>query len=145
MRLVGFNFTKINIEKFSDKTESLNIDAKINVSEINSTKMEFFKINEELLTIKFTYLVDYTPDFAKIELKGNILLAIEAKMAKDILRQWKDKKISEEFRIVLFNLILKKSNVKALELEDEMNLPFHVPLPSLKKQEIKDKKESNSV
>lgn len=145
MRLIGFNFTKINIEKFSDKTESLNIDAKINVSEINSTKMEFFKINEELLTIKFTYLVDYAPDFAKIELKGNILLAIEAKMAKDILKQWKDKKISEEFRIVLFNLILKKSNVKALELEDEMNLPFHVPLPSLKKQEIKDKKESNSV
>ncbi len=143
MRLIGFNFTKINIERFSDKTESLNIDTKINISEISSTQMDFFKINEELLAIKFTYFVNYAPDFAKIELKGNLILAIDAKMAKDILKQWKDKKISEEFRVVLFNIILKKSNIKALELEDEMNIPFHVPLPSLKKQEIQDKKESN--
>ena len=139
MRLVGFNFNKINIEKFSDKIEDLKINTDMGISEINEVKSDFFKTKEELIGIKFTYGINYDPDFAKIELVGDVLLAIESKMAKDILKQWKNKKIPEDFRIILFNIILKKSNLKALQLEDEMNLPPHISLPSLKKQENKEK------
>ena len=135
MRIIGFNFNKINIEKFNDKVENLKINTKIDVSEIKNIKSDFFKTKEELIEVKFTYEINYDPDFAKIELAGIVLLAIEPKMTKDILKEWKDKKMSEEFRILLFNIILKKSNLKALQLEDEMNLPIHIPLPSLQKQE----------
>ena len=57
-----------------------------------------------------------------------------SKKIKEILKQWKNKKISEDFKIPLFNLILRKSNVKTLELEEEMGLPLHIPLPHLKNQ-----------
>ena len=50
----------------------------------------------------------------------------------------KDKKMPENFRMTLFNLILRKSSLKALQLEEEMNLPTHIQLPTLK---IGDKKE----
>ena len=139
MRLVGFNFNKINIEKFSDKIENLKINTDMGISDIIEVKSDFFKTKEELIGFKFTYNINYDPDFAKIELVGDVLLAIESKTAKDILKQWKDKKIPEDFRVILFNIILKKCNLRALQLEDEMNLPPHISLPSLKKQE--DKKE----
>ena len=42
--------------------------------------------------------------------------------------------MTEEFRILLFNIILRKANIKALELEEQMNLTLHIPLPTLKKQ-----------
>jgi len=142
MRLVGFNFTKINIEKFSNKGKNLKINTKIDIPEIKTIKSDFFKIKEEIIQIKFSYNINYNPDIAKIELAGDLLLAVESKLAKDILKQWKDKEMSEDFRIDLFNIILRKSSLKALQLEDEMNLPAHISLPFLKKEgQISEKKD----
>jgi hypothetical protein len=31
----------------------------------------------------------------------------------------------------MFNIVLKKSTIKALELEDELNLPYHIPIPKV--------------
>ncbi len=143
MRLIGFNFNKINTEKFKDKVENLKINTKINVSEIKNIKSDFFKTKEEIIEVKFDYFINYDPDFAKIELAGSVILAIEAKIAKDILKQWEDKKMSEDFRIMLFNIILRKSSLRALQLQDEMNLPPHISLPTLKKQEDEEKKQEN--
>lgn len=141
MRIIGFNFNKINIEKLSDKIENLKINTNINIPKIEEVKSDFFKTKEELINIKFLYSITYDPDIAKIELAGNIFLGIEPKIAKEILKQWKDKKMPEDFKITLFNIILRKSNIKALQLEDEMNLPLHISLPSLKKQKKEEKKE----
>jgi len=140
MRLIGFNFNKINIEKFKDKIENLKINAKINVSEIKNIKSDFFKTKEEIIEVKFSYDINYDPDFAKIELTGSVILAIESKIVKDILKQWKDKKMSDDFKISLFNIILRKSSLRALPLEEEMNLPLHIKLPSFKKQEDDEQK-----
>jgi hypothetical protein len=135
MKIIGFNFNKINIEKLSNKAENLKINTNINISEINEIKSDIFNAKEELIQVKFLYNINYDPDFAKIEFKGDILLAIEQKEAKKILKQWKNKEMSENIKTMLFNVILRKSNLKALQLEDEINLPLHIPLPSLKQKE----------
>ncbi len=140
MKIAGFNFTKINAEKLSGKRENLKINANIDVSEIKQLKADAFKSKDEFLGIKFGYTIDYSPDFAKIELLGDIIVTIESKKAKEILKQWKDKKIHEDIRIPLFNIILKKSSLKALELEEELSLPLHVSMPSLKKEDISQAK-----
>ncbi len=138
MRIIGFNFNKINIEKFSDKIEKLKINTNINISEIKEMELDLFKTKEQFIRVKFTYNIDYEPKIAKIELVGNIVFGAESKIAKDVLKQWEGKKIPEDFKIILFNVILRKSNLKALQLEEELNLPLHVSLPSLKKQENKE-------
>ena len=45
------------------------------------------------------------------------------------------KNLPEEFRLSVFNLILKKSSLKALQLEEELNIPLHIAMPFLKAQD----------
>jgi hypothetical protein len=133
MRVIGFNFTKISIEKLKELTERPKVTNEIDVPEIIEAKPGILKTKEDILEAKFEYKVAYEPKLANINLEGRILLSLEPKIAKEVLKQWKKKKMPEEFRNLLFNIILRKSSLKALQLEDELNLPIHMPLPSLKK------------
>lgn len=138
MRIIGFNFTKISIEKLKEAAElkeQLKINTKIDVPELTEVKSHILKTKEEIVGVKFTYGVDYDPGFAKVELEGRTLVAADPKIVKEILKQWKKKKMPEDFRIFLFNIILKKSSLKALHLEEELNLPLHMPMPSFKKEQ----------
>lgn len=135
MKFLGLNYTKIHIEKLKNIVDDLKINANINISDIQKSSSNILKSKDDILTVKFNYSVSYDPEFANIELQGNLIISIDFKSAKNILKEWESKKIPEEFRESIFNIIFKKSNVKALQLEDEMNLPLHVPLPSIKKQE----------
>ena len=137
MKLVGFNIDKIHVEKLSSNYENLKIATKLDVPDITELKQEMFKSKEELLGIKFSFGLDYEPEIAKIELSGSMILAVDHKVSKEVLKQWKDKKIPEDFRLTLFNAILKKSTLRALRLEEEMNLPLHIQLPTLKAEESK--------
>ncbi len=143
MRLIGFNFNKIGIERFKDKTESIKFNTKIDLLSIDTLKSDFIRTKEEIIQIDFGYSIIYEPDYAKIELGGKILLSVEPKKAKEILKEWKNKKMSDEFRVFVFNIILRKSNIKALQLEDELGLPPHFRLPSLTKEKMEEKKKNS--
>lgn len=138
MRLRGFNFKKINIEKFSDDFKDIKIDTKIDISDLNIVESEFFDEKEKFIGVKFSFIVEYSPKIATIELKGFLLLGLDKEKAEQILKDWNDKVISEDFRTTLFNVILRKSNIKALELEEELGLPLHIPLPNLKKEQKRE-------
>jgi hypothetical protein len=133
MRLISFNFDKICIEKNPKKIDKIDLKTNIEFIDIKEAKSDF-KFKEELLNIKFKYDIDYGSEFAKLNFVGNVLVSLEAKDSKKLLKEFKDKKISDEFKIPLFNLILKKSNVKALELEDELSIPLHIKLPYIKEK-----------
>ena len=132
MKIVGFNFKKLNIEKISDKFEELKINTNIDITNVKQIKPDIFQPKEELIEIEFNYVIDYSPDIAKISLSGTVLVMADSKIINDFIKQWKKKKLPEEHKILIFNVILKKSNLKAMQLEDEMNLPLHIPLPSVK-------------
>ena len=141
MKLLGFNFTKINVEKEKDSIKDLKIRNSIDVLSIEEIKQEFFRAEDNVLVIKFSYNIGYEPKIAHINLEGTILLSVEKpEMVKEILKKWKEKALLEEFRIPLFNVIFRKAGLKALELEDEMNLPLHMSMPILKKQADSGKK-----
>ena len=137
MKVIGFNFTKISIEKLSESNEKLKINTEIDVPSIHSVKTNLFKGKDEIIEAKFIYNVNYDPEIAKVQLGGMIVFSLEPKLAKQILKDWKKKQITEDFKLVLFNVISRKSALKALELEDELNLPLHVPMPSIRKAEDK--------
>ena len=137
MKLIGFNFSKISIEKKSDKKENLKINTNINIVDISEIKTNFFNSKETLLGVQFNYTIDYSSNIAKIFFEGNILLSIDPKEAKEILKEWKSKKLQDNFRNIVFNIVFRKCNIKALQLEDEMNLPLHLPMPIIKNQKDK--------
>ena len=134
MRLASFNFTKIGIEKIKDSFKEVKINSKINITNVEAIESEVLKNEEGLIRVSFSYNLLYNPDIAKINFEGKALLIDKKEKIKEIQENWKDKKMTEEFRIALFNIILRKANIKALQLEEEMNLPLHIPLPVLKKQ-----------
>ena len=134
MKFIGFNFTKINVEKFSESFKEVKINTHIDISSIEKVNSDLFGNNEETLVVKFSYLVEYSNNHAKIDLSGSVLVSMDKLKSKEILKKWEEKKIQDDFRIPLFNIIFRKSNIKALELEDEMNLPLHIPLPRLEQQ-----------
>jgi hypothetical protein len=142
MRLIGFNFDKISIERFQERVEELKFNTKVDISAINPLKSDIIRTKDELLKVDFVYSVLYEPNFAKLELTGNIIISVESRIAREVLKGWKekDKQTSEEFRLFMFNIILRKANIKALQLEEEMNIPPHIPLPSLTKESMKEEK-----
>ena len=137
MRVIGFNFDKISVEKHKERPENLKITTNIDVSDIKEAKSNILKTKEELIQAKFSYGVKYEPEFATISLTGNILFALPEDKAKEVLKEWKKKAMPEDFKLVVFNVVLRKSALKALQLEEEMNLPLHIPLPSFKKPKEK--------
>jgi len=129
MKIIGFNLSKILIEKKEKFVGKIEINQNIDIK--NITKDSIPITAEEILKIDFVFNIDYSGETAKLEFVGNLLLIPEKDELKDILKSWKNKKISDNIRIPLFNFIMSKCNVKALSLEDELNLPFHVPMPRL--------------
>jgi hypothetical protein len=130
MKIIGFNLTKISVnrkEKFEGKLEiNQNIDIK------NVVKDSIPITEEVVLKIDFYFQINYSSgDFAKLDFEGNVLIIPEKEELKDILKSWKDKKIPDETRVPLFNFIMSKCNIKALLLEDEMSLPYHIPMPRI--------------
>jgi len=134
MKLAAFNFRKISIEKQTEQSEKIEVKANIDITEIVKIKESVIKSKEDLLAVNFTYSLDYNPNFAKIEFKGALVVTIEPSEAKDILKEWEEKKVPAEFKRGVYNIILRKSNIKALSLEDEMGLPLHIQLPFFKKE-----------
>lgn len=129
MQIIGFTLNKISIERKEKQQGKLEIKQNINIDDISTDKINIS--DKEIIQTSFTFGVDYSPNFARVELKGQIALLPEKEELKDILRDWKKKQISERFRIPLFNFIMSKCNIKALDLEDELNLPLHVPMPRI--------------
>jgi len=135
MKLINFVFTKISAERFSPEMKQVKINTSINIDSIeeNSDKKNL----ETMMTLSFNYTINYSENLATINLSGKILLLVESKKAKEILKKWKNKELDETLQEPIFNFILSKSNIKALQLEDELKLPPHFKLPSVKISENK--------
>ena len=133
MRVIGFNFTKTSVEKLNEEAADVKIKTSMDILGVKEIKSSLLKTKEEILEVEFEYIVDYTPGFAKAEIKGRLLLSADPKITKEILKQWKKKKMPPEVRANIMNVILRKSTLKALEMEDELNLPLHIPMPSFRR------------
>ncbi len=133
MRIIGFAFEKISASKEKTIDNKLKISSNIIIKDISKETIE--NLNEEVLKFYFEFTIKYEPKTANVDISGYVLLSVDKTASKEILKKWKSKKISDEVRIPLFNFILTKSNIKALSLEEDLNLPPHVPMPRLSNQQ----------
>ncbi len=133
IKLVGFKYTKINVERNEENKGELKITPNINIQSIDKLKSES---KQEILEIKFNFGIDYS-SLGKIELAGRMLLSTDSKTSKDALEGWKNKNLDNNINLIILNVIMQKASVKALELEEEMNLPPHIQLPRLQLGEKK--------
>ena len=130
MQIIGFNLTKISGERQENFNDKLDLKQNLNIDDIIEDQMQIS--NDRVLNIKFTFGLDYSETkLGQIEIKGKIIIMPKKDELENILKSWKDKQLPEAFKLFIFNFILAKCNIKALQLEDELNLPPHVQLPKL--------------
>ena len=143
MKIVGFNFKKVFGERIGESLDDVKIETGISIAEIKPFN-SLLKSKEEPIEVNFDYTINYNPDFAKIELSGTLVISLEQKESKEVLKEWKNKKIPEEFKIYLFNHILKKSTIKAIQIEDELHIPIHINLPSVSGKQNEQETKTNT-
>jgi len=136
MKVMGFNFNKINAQK-EKKFKNGAIATNIEFTNIEKEKIEMLK-ESEAIRMDFKFSVDYKESkeqksklFANIQLEGNILLSVSKEETKTLLDAWKKKQVPDNMKIPLLNLILRKCSLKSITIEEELNLPTHIPIPKL--------------
>ena len=132
MKLIGLSFDKISAEKTGEKLEGVKVDSNIEITDIKKADFNLLKDKEEMLDIKFKQTIQYSPDYAKLEFKGMMIISLDFKEAKELLKNWqKSKKIPDELQLTFLNIIITRSAPKAMQLEEDLGIPFHIPLPRI--------------
>lgn len=134
MPIVGFNFNKVFVEKKENLEESKNIQVKndVLITNVQEEKLPTGKTKADGLKFDFKFSLKYEPGIGEIELVGFIYYLDDSETIKDIFKSWKkDKKIPKEVTSNLVNTVLVKGTIKALTLAQEVNLPPHLPLPTV--------------
>jgi len=125
IRLVGSKFISLSAKRNTEFTGNLKIETRINISSIE-------KVKEAKDTIKVAYVfeIDYH-ELGRVSVEGVLFIATDAKIIKNLLKDHEDKKYETEEHMALTNIIIQKATIKAISLEEELNLPVHIRLPLL--------------
>jgi hypothetical protein len=132
MALIGFNFTKISVEKKKAANGKVNITNNISFINISESKVNFVD-KKSALNLEFEFICKYEPGIGKIELKGSALELLEPEKVKETIESWnKNKKLPPKIAEKVMNTLLNKCYIESLILSNAINLPSPVPLPKVK-------------
>ena len=120
---------KVSAEKVKDPANGMEISSGLSIESIEKADTDF--TNNDTIKFDFIYSVNYSPEFAKVELKGSVIVLDDKNESKNLLKEWKNKKFDNPIKLPLFNFIMDKCGLKALQLEEEIGMPFHAPFPKL--------------
>jgi hypothetical protein len=133
MTIVGFNFTKINVEKKEAKSPKVNISNNVGVKDVKETNLSLGTEKQKAIKFIFEFATSYEPDIGGLTFVGEVLYLEAEEKTKAILDQWKkDKSVDKDLMSAILNTVLSKCNVQALILSQEVNLPSPIPLPKVK-------------
>jgi hypothetical protein len=144
MQIIGFNLTKISVEK-NPEFKRVPINTSIEFTSIEKDHLEILKDKEALkLLFKFGIIHGESKEnnppagdeiLGNVNFEGAIILATEKDEAKEIQKSWKKKKLGSAFQVPIYNFILRKCSPKAVALSDDIGLPPHMPIPQIKPQQ----------
>ena len=139
MKVIGFNIEEISGKKNQElKRYSINTDVTFN--NVEKSKLDVLK-DGETIKISFKFLVNYKDADSKseeikneISILGSLLLMVDKELSKEFIKLWKNKELPKDKIVTLYNFVLRKCSVRALQLEEDLNLQPHIPFPQVKSQ-----------
>ena len=132
MSIAGFGFTKIDVLKKENIKGQINIKNNVIIKDVEKTEVPFGTKKQSVLKFTFEYKAEYEPGVGHIRLEGNLLELREEKEIDKIISVWKkDKKLENDVLNPIINSVLGRSNIEALILSREVNLPAPIPLPKV--------------
>lgn len=132
MVMVGFNFTKLNVEKISPPKGKIKISNNVSIKNVTERDLSLGKTKEQGINFEFEFVSKFNPGIGEIVLRGEILYMEPPEKIKEITKSWKkDKKLPQQIMTNILNNILVKCNIEALILSQTVNLPPPIPLPKV--------------
>jgi hypothetical protein len=131
MSIVGFNFTRIVAERKGSLVGTVNINNTITLKDIAEAKLGL-GTDRGAIKISFVFKSDYNPNFASIQLEGDVLMLIESQRQASVIDRWKTSRaLAKDLAEPVMNHILERANIQALLLSKDLNLPSPVRLPKV--------------
>ena len=146
MQIIGFGFTRITAFK-SEKFTRTPTNTTIEFTDVKKEEINLLKDNNEGAKLNFRLSIDYTlqeqtdkkdkkeekqDKQGEISFEGYVILSLSKEESKELHKSWKKKQMTPSLQIPLYNFLLRKCSPKAIDLEDEIGLPLHIPIPQLK-------------
>jgi len=141
MPIIGFNFTKIAVERKGDIVGKINIGNNVAITNVVQKDLSLGSIKQKGVRFTFNFDVKYEPKIAEILMTGDILYTGEDKKIQEILDEWKkNKRVPPKVTAEVLNSALVRCNIQALVLSKEMGLPAPIPLPKVSAEAPPEKK-----
>lgn len=142
MAVIGHNFSKIKGEKkrTRGKINLGSVNNNIQIKNVENRKMEPRKLGE-VISFSYEFRTEYglkksQGKLGTLEIGGQVLWKGNE---EKILNKWKkEEKVDKKVFKKVLNVALSKSQIKALELSQDLNLPMPIKLPSVKEKRKKD-------
>ncbi len=130
--IVGFQFIKIEAEKSNGISGKLNVNNNVTITEVNEKIITLGEQRQSAAGFVFEFTTNYEPQIGHIKLTGEIVYTASEQVVSELVAAWKsEKKVKKEIMATLLNTILTKSNIQALLLSQQVNLPSPIPLPKV--------------
>lgn len=130
MPIIGFNFTKTSIERIKSISKIENITTILKIIDVKKEKTK----DASFLKLFFEFQVKYG-DIGEAVLAGNVLYTDEEIKLDTILKEYSlSKDLAGHIKAIIYNSIFYKSNIKLLILAEDVGLPPHFQIPSVKLQ-----------
>ena len=132
MNILNITFNKITAEKQATPKGRISVKNNVKLENVEESKIGI-EGGKKTLKLSYSYTADYSPDFAKIEILGEVLVLEDAKKAEEMLKKWdKDKKLDAEDAVRVINSVMSKASLQTMILARDLNLPSPIQLPKLK-------------
>ena len=136
MTIVGFNLTKMHIERKGPVSGKISIKNNVAVKSVEKSSLSLGTANQDGLRFTFEFTTNYEPKVAEIIIGGEVIDLQPQEKVDEVVKSWKkDKKIDANIMTQILNAVLSRCNVQALILSKDMNLPPHIPLPKVTQQQ----------
>ena len=136
MSIIGFNFTKIDVEKKTKPNGNISIKYNLSIKDIKHIEIHITR-DQAAFEASFDYQVDYLNEnkskFGKINLQGSLIYLGEKKLIDSVVKEYKkNKSVKPEIVSPLLNYAFNKCTLQSLLLSREVSLPTPIQLPRLK-------------
>ncbi|MAG15487.1 hypothetical protein CMO88_00325 [Candidatus Woesearchaeota archaeon] len=134
MAIIGFNFTKILVEKKSKIKGKVDIKNNVSVKDVEATDIPIGTSKQNALKFIFEFTSDYSPSVGQILFNGDVLYVDDPAKQTEVLKNWKkNKQVPKETMSEILNTVLMRCNVEALLLSRDVNLPPPIPMPKVER------------
>jgi hypothetical protein len=129
MRYVGFTLSKIEGEKSEESPKgNITVNSNFNLGEVKKEGDLTKDSKQDIFSFSFVYAISYE-EVAKLSFKGKVYIEIEDKSLVKDLEKSGSKFTDDELRKFILDLVLARTHVESLHLEERLNLPFHIQSP----------------